>query len=42
MGKADEVKIDHNHKKEFQYRLGTFFGGNLPAPHKIQIQIKPV
>jgi len=34
-----EVKIEHKHRKEFQYRLGTFFGGNRVAPHEIKIKI---
>lgn len=36
---GDEVKIDHNHKKKFQYRLGIYFGGNEPAPHEIKIEL---
>lgn len=40
LGLVDQVKIDHNHKKHFKYRLGTFFGGNMTAPHEIKIQIQ--
>jgi len=40
IGKVEEVKIDHKNKKRFQYRLGCFFGGNIPAPHDITIKLK--
>lgn len=32
--------IDHNHNKQFKYRLGTYFGGNQVAPHKMTIELK--
>jgi len=34
--------IKKTHNKKFQYRLGTYFGGNEPAPQEIKIQIKAV
>jgi hypothetical protein len=32
--------ISHHHRKKLQYRLGTYFGGNQPAPHDIKIKIE--
>lgn len=32
--------IERYHNKHFKYRLGAFFGGNRPAPHKITIELK--
>lgn len=34
---ASEVLITH--KKKWSYRLGSYFGGNNPAPHDITIKI---
>lgn len=34
--------VPHYHKKKLQYRLGTFFGGNRPAPHDMKIQIERI
>lgn len=35
-----EVVVRHDQKRNFQYRLGTFFGGNGAAPYDMQIQIE--
>lgn len=32
--------VNHGHEKRFMYRLGTFFGGNLVAPHGMEIELK--
>lgn len=35
-----ETEIKHNHNRKFQYRLGTYFGGNQVAPRTMKIQIE--
>lgn len=37
-----EAEVNHTHKRQFQYRLGIFFGGNRTAPHDIKIQLEKV
>ena len=32
--------ISFTHKKRLSYRLGCYFGGNIPAPHTITIEMK--
>lgn len=32
--------ISFTHKKRLSYKLGCYFGGNNPSPHKINIEIK--
>lgn len=35
-----ETEIKHNHNRKFQYRLGTYFGGNRVTPRTMKIQIE--
>lgn len=32
--------IDQYHNKQLKYQLGSFFGGNQPAPHLMTIELK--
>ena len=32
--------VKYYHRRKLQYRLGTFFGGNKPAPHNITIELR--
>jgi hypothetical protein len=38
----NDIIVPKAHNRKFQYRLGTYFGGNEPAPHDIRIKIKAV
>lgn len=34
--------IEHLHKKKWSFPLGVFFGGNRPAPHTMQIELRKI
>jgi hypothetical protein len=36
----DMEVIEFNHDKKWAYRLGFYFGGDLPAPHKMSVRIQ--
>lgn len=37
-----EYRVAHNHDKKWAYLLGPYFGGNLPAPHDMELHLDKV